>query len=213
MPQNFPPMTIKIKPELGVPIPTSFKPEEYRDIIARAKAAFNTRAFLLRNGLVEPNPENPEDRPFIESAARQAAMQFTGNPVAKHRPYNSETAKWLDDLLSRYNNSIIEDSIRLKNYVTTRLIEESDGEKASDRLNALEKLGKLSQLGMFAEKVEVSVTHRTTDELKSELEKKLSRYMGAAERVETTGKQKRHNMVIDLDRELGVVTLNQGNNE
>jgi hypothetical protein len=206
-------MTINIKPELGVPIPTSFKPEEYRNVIARAKAAFNTRTFLIRNGLVELDPSNPEDRPHIEAAARQAAMQFSGNPTAKHRPYNSETAKWLDNLLDKYNNIVIEDSIRLKNYVTTRLIEESDGEKASDRLNALEKLGKLSQLGMFADKVEISVTHRTTDELKSDLEKKLSRYMGAAERVDTPVKQKRRDMVIDLDRELGVVTNNQGTND
>ena len=205
-------MTIKIKPELGVPIPTSFKREEYKDIVMRAKAAFNTRAFLIRNGLVQPNPENPEDRPFIEAAARQAAMQFTGTPIAQHRPYNSETAKWLNDLLDRYSNNIVEDSIRLKNYVTTRLIEESDGEKASDRLNALEKLGRLSQLGMFADKLEVSVTHKTTEELKSELEKKLSKYMGEVERVESPIKKQREAMVIDLDKELGVVNLENNKN-
>jgi hypothetical protein len=198
-------MPIKIKPELGVPIPTSFKPEDYGNMVTRAKAAFKTRAFLIRNGLVIPNPENPEDRPYIEESARQAAMQFTGSPIAGGRPYNAETAKWLDELLDRYSNNIIEDSIRLKNYVTTRLVEESDGEKASDRLNALEKLGKLSQLGMFADKLEVSVTHRTTEELKSELEKKLSRYMGVAERIETPIKKKREAMVIDLDKELGIV--------
>jgi len=200
-------MTIKIRPELGVPIPTSFKPEQYGDMVTRAKAAFNTRAFLIRNGLVEPNPENPEDRPYIEESAREAARQFTGSPIAGGRPYNAETAKWLNELLDRYSNNIVEDSIRLKNYVTTRLIEESDGEKASDRLNALEKLGKLSQLGMFADKLEVSVTHRTTEELKSELEKKLSKYMGAVERVESPIKKKREAMVIDLDKELGVATL------
>jgi hypothetical protein len=196
-------MTINIKPELGVPIPTSFKPEDYGNIVARAKAAFNTRAFLIRNGLVELDPENPHDRPFIEQAARQAAMQFTGSPAAVGRPYNAETAKWLNDLLNRYSNNIIDDSIRLKTYVTTRLIEESDGEKASDRLNALEKLGKLSQLGMFAEKIEVSVTHKTTEELKSDLEKKLSKYMGTVERIDTPSKKKRKAMVIDLDKELG----------
>jgi hypothetical protein len=206
-------MTITIRPELGVPIPTSFKPEEYGSLLACAKAAFKTREFLIRNGLVELDPENPADRPFIEAAARQAAMQFTGTPVAQRRPYNTETAKWLNNLLDKYNNSIIEDSIRLKNYVTTRLIEESDGEKASDRLSALEKLGKLSQLGMFAEKIEVSVTHRTTDELKHELDKKLSKYMGTAERIDTPIKAKRKAMVIDLDEELGFVDVKSEDNE
>ena len=167
---------------------------------------------MLWNGLVEPDPENPEERPFIEAAAKEAAMQFTDSPVAGRRPYNAETAKWLNGLLDKYNNAVIEDSIRIKNYVTTRLIEESDGEKASDRLNALEKLGRLSQLGMFAEKIEVSVTHRTTEELKTELDKKLSRYMGAVERVESPIKKKRQEMVIDLDKELGVIDAEETKN-
>jgi hypothetical protein len=107
----------------------------------------------------------------------------------------------------RYSNTVIEDTAKLKTYVTTRLIEESDGEKAADRLRALESLGRLSTLGMYADKIEVSVTHRTTDQLKEELEKKLSRYMGEVERVETPAKKQRQSMVLDLDKELGVVTL------
>ena len=198
---------IKITPELGVPIPTDFKPDEYGDIVARAKAAFNTRLFLIQNGLVEPNPENIEDRKLIEQAAQQSAAQFTGSPIAHRRPFNAETAKWLNDLMYRYSNTVIEDTAKLKTYVTTRLIEESDGEKAADRLRALESLGRLSTLGMYADKIEVSVTHRTTDQLKEELEKKLSRYMGEVERVETPAKKQRKSMVLDLDKELGVATL------
>jgi hypothetical protein len=205
-------MTINITPELGIPIPTTFEPREYPDILQRAKAAFRTRKFLIRNGLVELDPSNPEDRPFIEAAARESAKQFTGSPVAKRRPFNAETAKWLDELLFKYSNNIIEDATRLKTYVTTRLIEESDGEKASDRLNALEKLGKLSQLGMFADKVEISVTHRTTDQLKEELNKKLSRYMGVAEEVKPSAGKKREAMVLDLDMELSVITSKEDKN-
>lgn len=205
-------MTINITPELGIPIPTTFKPREYPDILQRAKAAFRTREFLIRNGLVELDPSNPEDRPFIEAAARESAKQFTGSPVAKRRPFNAETAKWLDELLFKYSNNVIEDATRLKTYVTTRLIEESDGEKASDRLNALEKLGKLSQLGMFADKVEISVTHRTTDQLKEELNKKLSRYMGVAEEVKPSAGKKREAMVLDLDTELSVITSKEDKN-
>ena len=205
-------MTINITPELGIPIPTTFKPREYPDILQRAKAACRTREFLIRNGLVELDPSNPEDRPFIEAAARESAKQFTGSPVAKRRPFNAETAKWLDELLFKYSNNVIEDATRLKTYVTTRLIEESDGEKASDRLNALEKLGKLSQLGMFADKVEISVTHRTTDQLKEELNKKLSRYMGVAEEVKPSAGKKREAMVLDLDTELSVITSKEDKN-
>ena len=145
---------------------------------------------------LEPKKEN------MQAAKREAERQFADSPAAQRRPFNVETTLWLDKLLSEYNNAIVDDTIRLKTYVTTRLVEESDGEKAADRLRALESLGRLSQLGMFADKVEISVNHKTTDELKEELEKKLSRYMGVAQEVKAE-QIKEKVQVIDLDIELG----------
>jgi hypothetical protein len=199
--------TIKVTPDLHVPIPTDFSPEEIPDILARAKAAFKTREFLIRNGLVKPDPENPEDRPFIEEAAREAARQFTGSPTAKRRPFNSETTAWLNGLLDKYNNQVVEDVVKLRTYVKTRLVEESDptnpDSKASDRLKALDSLGKLSDLGMFKDTVEVNVNTKSTEELKEELMKRLSKYMGPAEIAQTPTKKQRKSMIIDLDKALG----------
>ena len=161
----------------------------------RAKAAFNTAEFLIAMG-------HKIDKSKMTAAQRESARQFTGSPVAQRRPFDVETTIWLDDLLGKYNNAIVEDTIRLKTYVTTRLVEESDGEKAADRLRALESLGRLTQLGMFADKVEISVNNKSTDELKDELNKKLARYMGAAEEV-SAEKVKETVQVIDLDIELG----------
>lgn len=170
-------------------------PQEAKTLHERAKAAFKTAEFLIAMG-------HEVDKSKMTAAQREAARQVTGSPAAKRRPFDSETAIWMDDLLERYNNAIVEDTIRLKTYVTTRLVEESDGEKAADRLRALESLGRLSQLGMFADKVEISVNNKSTEELKSDLAKKLSRYMGKVEEVETE-KVKEAVQVIDLDIELG----------
>lgn len=198
---------IRITPELHVPIPMDFSPQEVPDPVARAKACFKTRLFLLANGLIEPNPEDPKDRNYIEECAREAAKQFTGSPVAKRRPFNAETTKWLNNLLDKYNNQVVEDVVKMRTYVKTRLIEESDptmpDSKASDRLKALDSLGKLSDMGMFKDTIEVNVNTKSTAELKQELVKRLSRYMGAAEVVETQTKQQRKAMVIDLDKALG----------
>jgi hypothetical protein len=202
---------IRVSPELTVPIPVDLTPQEAKTLYERAKAAFNTAEFLYANGL-KPRPED------AQAAQRESAKQFTGNPTAKRRPFNAQTATWLNDLLDKYNNAIVEDTVRLKTYVTTRLVEESDpvslGEKAGDRLRALESLGRLTQLGMFADKVEVSVNHKTTDELKQELAKKLSKYMGLAEEVPAQKtlekpKEKKKTTVIDLDKELGTVKLDK----
>ena len=197
MPPNFPPMTkqIHVVPEVTIPIPVDLTPQEAKTLHERAKAAFKTMEFLVQMGL-EPKQEN------MQAAKREAERQFTESPIAQRRPFNAETTIWLDKLLGNYNNAVVEDTIRLKTYVTTRLVEESNGDKAADRLRALESLGRLTTLGLFADKIEISVNHKTTDELKEELNKKLARYMGVVQEVETE-KVKETAQVIDLDIELG----------
>ena len=186
---------IRVVPEVTIPIPVDLTPQEAKTLHERAKAAFKTAEFLIAMG-------HEVTKEGMMANQKEAARQFTNSPIAGRRPFNAETAIWMDDLLQRYNNAIVEDTIRLKTYVTTRLVEESDGDKAADRLRALESLGKLSQLGMFADKLEISVNTKSTDELKEELAKKLSRYMGTAEEVKTTI-AKETAQVIDLDTELG----------
>jgi hypothetical protein len=192
-------MTIKVIPEVNVPIPKDLSPEQVEDLLTRTKVAFNTASFLIANGL-DADPR--KDTQATRAAAKEAAKQFTGSPTAGRRPYNAKTAIWLKDLFYRYNNDVVEDTIKLKNYVVTRLVEESDGDKATDRLRALEDLGKMSQIGLFSDKIEVSVNNKSTEELKQDLAKKLARYMGAVDEVKEE-KPKKKTMVIDLNKELG----------
>jgi hypothetical protein len=186
---------IRVVPEVTIPIPVDLTPQEAKTLHEKAKAAFKTMEFLAAMGL-EPKEEN------MQAAKREAERQFAGSPIAQRRPFNAETTIWLDKLLERYNNAIVEDTIRLKTYVTTKLVEESQGEKSADRLRALESLGRLTQLGMFADKLEISVNTKSTDELKEDLAKKLARYMGAVEEVKAE-ETKETEIVIDLDKELG----------
>jgi hypothetical protein len=186
---------IRVVPEVTIPIPVDLTPQEAKTLHERAKAAFKTAEFLIAMG-------HEVTKDGMMANQKEAARQFTGSPVAQRRPFNTETALWMDDLLQRYNNAIVEDTVRLKTYVTTRLVEESDGEKAADRLRALESLGRLTSLGLFADKLEINVNHKSTEELKEELNKKLSRYMGVAQEVEAE-KIKEKATVIDLDAELG----------
>jgi hypothetical protein len=62
----------------------------------------------------------------------------------------------------------------------------------------LELLGKISDVGLFAEKSEVTVTHQSTDDLKAKLRKKLEKLVNPADEVTLDGE------VIDVDAELGV---------
>ena len=65
----------------------------------------------------------------------------------------------------------------------------------------MELLGKVSDVGLFAEKSEVTITHQTSDDLKDKLREKLSRLVNPEEiedAVTINGD------VIDVDKELGL---------
>jgi hypothetical protein len=86
-------------------------------------------------------------------------------------------------------------------------------DKESTQLKALELLGKMSDVGAFVERMEINVTHRTTEELQAELATKLSSYMDGIIDVEAKQLQPTEEkylngapavQVIDLDEELGM---------
>ena len=49
------------------------------------------------------------------------------------------------------------------------------------RIRALELLGKISDVGLFAEKSEVTITHQSTDDLRNKLRSKLAKIIDAEE--------------------------------
>jgi hypothetical protein len=66
----------------------------------------------------------------------------------------------------------------------------------------LELLGKISDVGLFAEKSEVTITHQSTDDLREKLRSKLAKLVNPPENVENA-------VVIDgepldVDKELGL---------
>jgi hypothetical protein len=69
-----------------------------------------------------------------------------------------------------------------------------------EQLKALELLGKVSEIGLFTERVEVNINHKSIEELEADLVKTLSRYINPAKIIEGT---KSPTLGLDLDAELG----------
>ena len=63
----------------------------------------------------------------------------------------------------------------MRNLVTNKLIIESENPDPRVRMRALELMGKISDVGLFAEKSEVTITHQTTDDIKDRLRGKLAK--------------------------------------
>jgi hypothetical protein len=80
----------------------------------------------------------------------------------------------LEALLSEYDYQVVHDAVLLRTYVTNRLILESNDPDPKNRLRALEMLGKISDVGLFADKKEITVTHKSDAELEKELKESLA---------------------------------------
>jgi DNA-binding response OmpR family regulator len=195
---------ILVTPELDVPVPFSLTAEEARDLHARAQAAFNTVEFLTANGMQLPTV-TPADK-------KEAREQFFETPTAS-KEISSAAAIILKGMLDEYDVEVVRNAAQVRNYVKMRLLMLTGSDKESTQLKALEMLGKMSDVGAFAERVDINVTHRTTEELQAELATKLSSYMDGIIDVEAKSieikEEKYLNgapavQVIDLDEELGM---------
>jgi DNA-binding response OmpR family regulator len=195
---------ILVTPELDVPLPFSLTTEEAKDLHARAQAAFNTVEFLTANGMQLPAVTTADQK--------EAHAQFFESPTAG-KELNTAAAVLLQAMLNEYDVEVVRNAAQVRNYVKMRLLMLTGSDKESTQLKALELLGKMSDVGAFVERIDINVTHRTTEELQTELANKLSSYMDDIIDVESKqlkpAEEKYLNgapavQVIDLDEELGM---------
>ena len=67
-----------------------------------------------------------------------------------------------------------------------QLVEETKNPSASIRLKALTALGKVTEVGLFTEKIEVKKEALTDNELDQRIKDKLSKFMGIVDIQEVT---------------------------
>jgi hypothetical protein len=189
-------MTLELVPELGVPLTVE---APYTDLRHRLEAACNT---LDELGLV-PEPSDA-DMDAAEQLARDYAeapdatsKAMTSKRVAKTTPAALLLTK---HILDEFGHRVADDAVQIRNLVTNKLVQETENPDPRVRLKALELLGKISDVGLFAEKSEVTVTHQTTDDIKARLREKLARLVNPEleDAVVVEGE------VIDVDAELGL---------
>jgi hypothetical protein len=106
-----------------------------------------------------------------------------------------------NNIIEEFNHSVVESSKQLRNLVTNKLIIESENPDPRVRMRAIELLGKISDVGLFTEKSEVTITHQTTDDIKEKLRIKLAKLVNPQPEIEDA---KIIDVdVIDTDKEFG----------
>lgn len=200
-------MTIEITPDAGVPITPEPK---IVDLHERVQAAAATADLLEEHGLdTTPNAEDKDVAAGLTGA-------YASNPEVTSKTVNNSRAATITPaamqitrgILDEFSHAVVTNATEIRRLVTNKLILESENADPRIRIRALELLGKITDVGLFTEKTEVTITHQSTEELRKSLREKfnriLSRTHGQEEEEEVPSEVVIEGEVINVDDELGL---------
>ena len=158
-----------------------FTPERKLDGAQELDARFETAEFLEAIGA---RPEDEITQEMAKEAAQKAFHDFAANvpdPVKKTTLANAKTpesVKRIVGMLSSYDWQFVEESQRIRGFIVTKLLEEAEEHPdAKVRLRALELLGKVTDVGLFSERIEVKKTDISDADLDAQIKAKLEKFV------------------------------------
>jgi hypothetical protein len=101
-------------------------------------------------------------------------------------------------MMRDYDHQVVEDAVQLRRFITNKLIEETTKENATNRIKALELLGKISDVGLFTEKTEITVKDASMDDLQSQIRGKLLKILGKSKVIDASYEV--------IEKEMGTLT-------
>lgn len=118
---------------------------------------------------------------YSDQDLHKAAALLTGEqkpPEPRHLTSPAE-AKAAAVLVKRFDFQTFADAQQARNYITNKLLQISDCGDPKLELKALELLGKHSDVGLFTERSEITVTHKTSEDLENSIKDRIKRLLNA----------------------------------
>ncbi len=176
-------------PVIDYDVPLADYAPTFESLETRVAAAMS--ALVDTNNLPAPNEIDDEDK-------NKAREVFLGNELASDEDLASPgMVVYLQSLLSEYDTVVVKSAQQMRTYVTNRLLRETDNADPRIRMKSLELLGKISDVGLFTDKTEITMRHRPTEELEQMLRERLTKVL-EAEVVDTTAKPTMAKIQIDV---------------
>ncbi len=126
------------------------------------------------------------------SALAQSAFQAVTAPAtdAKQRTAllalkTPAAVQHLTGMLTAYDWEFVHQAKELRGYAVSKILEEVEHPDARIRLRALELLGRVTEVALFTDRVEVKKTEMKDTELDDKIKEKLARFMGVVDVVPT----------------------------
>lgn len=149
-------------PAIETDIPLADFPPTYDDLRDRVDAAFASLSELNTDIFVTDDDEQTA-REVVTGQKRPTDVLLSSPGTIVH----------IKAILSEYDKSVVESAGQIRTFVTNKLILETESPDPRIRIKALELLGKVSDVGLFTEKTEITLRHRPTEELEQLLRERL----------------------------------------
>jgi len=170
-------MALVLTPDQGVPLTPQ---QAVVDLHERVRAVSCTADILAGHGyeLEEVSQEAQDIAAALATSyaasPEQASKQVTTQRAAALPPASLiETRRILDE----FGSAVVRHSIEIRHLVTNKLLLESENPDPRVRIRALELLGKITDVGLFTERSEVTITHQSTEDLRKTLREKFNRIL------------------------------------
>lgn len=116
------------------------------------------------------------------SAAQQAFGAITAQTPEEQRKAlvqikTPAAVRHLTGMLTAYDWEFVEQAKELRGYAVAQILEETKHPDAKIRLKALDMLGKVTEVALFTERMEIKKTDLTDAEIEAKIKEKIGRFM------------------------------------
>jgi hypothetical protein len=123
-----------------------------------------------------------ESKAQAEAARKSFATMISGQPIVNTQQAlaNVKTpaaVQHLVGMLTAYDWAFVEQAKELRGFAVAKILEEVAHPDARIRLKALDMLGKVTEVALFTERVEVKKTEMSDTELETRIKEKLNKFM------------------------------------
>lgn len=143
-------------------------------------AQVNTTKWLEQLGI-------EDDHTILKEAEATAARRVftalaTNTPPSEIKTHltqlkTPESVRHLVTMLSAYDWEFVEQAKQMRGMAVAKIIEETNHPDARIRLKAIEMLGRVTEVALFTDRVEIKKTDMTEAEIDRRLKEKLSKFM------------------------------------
>tara|TARA_R110000868_G_scaffold324308_1_gene585220 strand:+ start:64 stop:660 length:597 start_codon:yes stop_codon:yes gene_type:complete len=180
-------MPLTVTPEYDKPLPDDFEEEKPTTFAAKVKVASATAKVLMDAGAEIPtSTQEKVDAQGLFQAFTNPEADNKLNAVTNKHLQTPATVQHLYQMINDYDHQVVDEAVQLRRFITNKLIEDTGHTDARHRLRALELLGKISDVGLFSDKTEISVKHSSTEDLESQIKAKIYKLLGENKTIDSS---------------------------